>query len=85
MALVKGASDPVAAKTFMDWAITAAAQELGAKFKAYQIPTNADAKVSEKSVKLALVKTVNYDFQWAGDNKKALVDRFSNEVAPQPR
>lgn len=85
MALVKGAPDPIAGKTFMDWAITAKAQELAPKFKAYQIPTNADAKVSEKSVKLALVKTVNYDFQWAGDNKKKLVDRFSNEVAPQPR
>ncbi len=85
MALVKGASDPVAAKTFMDWAITAKAQELAATFKAYQIPTNADAKVSDKSVKLSSVKTVTYDFQWAGDNKKVLVDRFSNEVAPQPR
>ena len=85
MALVKGASDPVAAKTFMDWAITAKAQELAPTFKAYQIPTNSDAKVSEKSVKLSTVKTVNYDFQWAGDNKKVLVDRFSNEVAPQPR
>lgn len=85
MAMVKGASDPVAAKTFMDWAITAKAQELGAQFKAYQIPTNSEAKVSDKSVKLAQVKTVSYDFQWAGDNKKVLVDRFSNEVAPQPR
>ncbi len=85
MALVKGASDPVAAKTFMDWAITAKAQELAPTYKAYQIPTNADAKVSEKSVKLSTVKTVTYDFQWAGDNKKVLIDRFSNEVAPQPR
>jgi len=85
MALIKGAKDPVAAKTFMDWAITVKAQELGPTFKAYQIPTNPDAKVSEKSVKLATVKTVAYDFQWAGDNKKAIVDRFSNEVAPQPR
>src|SRR5687767_8255106 len=85
MALVKGASDPIAAKTFMDWAITAKAQELAPTYKAYQIPTNSDAKVSEKSVKLSTVKTVNYDFQWAGDNKKVLVDRFSNEVAPQPR
>jgi iron(III) transport system substrate-binding protein len=85
MALVKGATDPVAAKTFMDWAITAKAQELAPTYKAYQIPTNLEAKVSDKSVKLASVKTVDYDFQWAGDNKKVLVDRFSNEVAPQPR
>lgn len=85
MALVKDAPDPRAGKTFMDWAIGKKAQELGPEFKAYQIPTNPDAKVSEKSVKLAQVKTVDYDFQWAGDNKKVLVDRFSNEVAPKPR
>lgn len=85
MALVKGAPDPVAGRTFMDWAITVKAQELGPQFKAYQIPTNPDARVSDKSVKLSSVKTVTYDFQWAGDNKKAIVDRFSNEVAPQPK
>ena len=85
MALLKGAPDAIAGKTFMDWAITVKAQEMGPQFKAYQIPTNPDAKVSEKSVKLSSVKTVTYDFQWAGDNKKAIVDRFSNEVAPQPK
>jgi iron(III) transport system substrate-binding protein len=84
-ALVKNAPDPIAGKTFLDWAITAKAQELAPTFKAYQIPTNPDAKVSEKSVKLSTVKTVTYDFQWAGDNKKAIVDRFSNEVAPAPK
>ena len=84
-ALVKNAPDPVAGKTFLDWALGVKAQELAATFKAYQIPTNPDAKVSEKSVKLSTVKTVTYDFQWAGDNKKAIVDRFSNEVAPAPK
>ena len=84
-ALVKNAPDPIAGKTFLDWALGVKAQELAATFKAYQIPTNPDAKVSEKSVKLSTVKTVAYDFQWAGDNKKAIVDRFSNEVAPAPK
>ncbi len=84
-ALVKNAPDPIAGKTFLDWALSVKAQELAATFKAYQIPTNPDAKVSEKSVKLSTVKTVSYDFQWAGDNKKAIVDRFSNEVAPAPK
>jgi iron(III) transport system substrate-binding protein len=85
MALIKGGPDTVEAKRFMDWAISVKAQELAPTFKAYQIPTNPDAKVSDKSVKLAAVKTVPYDFQWAGDNKKVIVDRFSDEVAPAPR
>ncbi|HVR88960.1 MAG TPA: ABC transporter substrate-binding protein [Candidatus Limnocylindria bacterium] len=84
-ALVKNAPDPIAGKTFLDWALTAKAQELAATFKAYQIPTNPDAKVSDKSVKLSTVKTVAYDFQWAGDNKKSIVDRYSNEIAPAPK
>jgi iron(III) transport system substrate-binding protein len=84
-ALVKNAPDPVAGKTFLDWALGVRPQELAATFQAFQIPTNPDAKVSEKSVKLSTVKTVTYDFQWAGDNKKAIVDRFSNEVAPAPK
>lgn len=85
MALVKGAPDAVEAKRFMDWAIAVKAQELAPQFKAYQIPTNPDAKVSEKSVKLATIKVITYDFTWAGENKKQFVDRFSNEIAPAPK
>lgn len=28
-----------------------------------------------------LVNLIKYDFQWAGDNKKAFVDKFTNEIA----
>jgi iron(III) transport system substrate-binding protein len=85
MALIKGGPDQVEAKRFMDWALTPKAQELAPTFKAYQIPTHPDAKVSDKSVKLSTVRTINYDFQWAGDNRKTIVDKFSDEIAPQPR
>jgi hypothetical protein len=27
------------------------------------------------------VNLIDYDFQWAGENKKAFVDKFSNEIA----
>jgi hypothetical protein len=27
------------------------------------------------------VNLIDYDFQWAGTNKAAIVDRFSNEIA----
>ena len=26
-------------------------------------------------------KLIDYDFQWAGKNKKAFVDKFTNEIA----
>ncbi len=85
MGLVKGAPDPVEGKKFMDWTATAKAQELLATFKAFQLPVNPEAKVSEKSPKLSAVKVIEYDYEWAGENKKVFVDRFSNEVAPAPR
>jgi iron(III) transport system substrate-binding protein len=84
MALVKDAPAPKEAKAFLDWALTEKAQELGPLFTAYQIPTNPDAKVADKSAKLAAIKTIAYDFRWAGDNRAALVRRFSAFIAPPP-
>jgi iron(III) transport system substrate-binding protein len=44
MALVKNGPHRAAGRRFMDWALSARAQELGPLFTAYQIPTNPDAK-----------------------------------------
>jgi iron(III) transport system substrate-binding protein len=84
MALLKNGPEPELAKRFLDWALTARAQELGPLFTAYQIPTNPDAKVPEQSVRLSSVKTIDYDFAWAGTNRDTLVDRFSRTVARPP-
>jgi iron(III) transport system substrate-binding protein len=85
MALVKSGPEPELARQFMDWAMSDRAQELGPLFTAYQIPTDPDAKVSEKSVRLASVKTIDYDFHWAGENRQQLVDRFNRDIAPPPQ
>lgn len=85
MALVKGGPEKEAAKMWIDWALTAAAQELGPSAKAYQLPTNPDAKVSEKSVKLADVKLVDYNFTKAGENRKALTAKYEETIAAQPK
>ena len=84
MALLRNAPDPEAAKQFMDWALSADAQEMGPEFSAYQIPTNPDARVPKKSAKLSEVNTIEYDFQWAGDNRLELIKRFNTTVAPPP-
>lgn len=85
MALVRNAPDPETGKRFMDWAIGAKAQELGPLFRAYQIPTNPDAKVARRSIRLSEVRTIDYDFSWSGANRQALVERFSGTIAPPPR
>jgi iron(III) transport system substrate-binding protein len=78
-AIVKGAKHLEAAKAWFDWALTAEAQNLGPKFKAYQAPTVKGAVASRPELMQA--KLIKYDFLWAGKNKTAFVDKFTNEIA----
>jgi iron(III) transport system substrate-binding protein len=84
MALLKNAPEPELAKRFMDWSITPRAQELGPQFTAYQIPTHPDAKVPAMAVRLSAINTIDYDFEWAGERRQALSNRFSAVIMPIP-
>ncbi|NKQ34977.1 MAG: ABC transporter substrate-binding protein [Chloroflexi bacterium] len=79
MAIVKGAQHMDAAQKWYDWALTPEAQALGPKYKAYQAPTVGGVDLSYPE--LLEVNLIDYDFQWAGDNKKEFVDKFINEIA----
>lgn len=85
MALLKNGPTPQLGRQFMDWALSEKSQEMGPLFTAYQIPTNPDARVASKSVRLSDVKTIDYDFEWAGRIRSEVVERFSKTVAPQPQ
>lgn len=78
VAIVKGAKHLDAAQKWYDWALTAEAQALGPKYKAYQAPTVGGVELAYPE--LLEVNLIDYDFQWAGENKKDFVDRFSNEI-----
>ena len=78
VAIVAGAKNLDAAQKWYDWALTAEAQALGPKYKAYQAPTVGGVDLAYPE--LLEVNLIDYDFQWAGENKKAFVDRFSNEI-----
>lgn len=84
VALIAGAPEPVAAKMWIDWSLTAAAQEIGATTASFQLPTNPDAAVPEESVNLDEVNLVDYDFQAAGEARADLTARFEDEVAAKP-
>lgn len=84
MALIKNSPQPELGRRFMDWAISEKAQEMGPFFTAYQIPTNPDAKVPQRSVKLSSVKLIDYDFAWSGASREALVTRFTTTIMPPP-
>jgi iron(III) transport system substrate-binding protein len=84
MAILAGAPEPEAARMWYDWALTAEAQEIGQTVNSLQLPTNPDAAVSELSVNLSDVNLIDYNFQAAGLNRTALVERFDAEIAPEP-
>jgi len=84
MAIIANGPESEAARKWYDWALTAAAQEIGATVNSLQLPTNPDAKVSELSVNLAEVNLVNYNFLAAGLSRNAIVERFDAEIAPRP-
>ena len=84
VALIANAPEPEAARMWIDWSLTAEAQEIGATNASFQLPTNPDAAVSERSVNLDDVNLVDYDFQAAGEARADLTARFEDEVAAKP-
>lgn len=83
--LVKGAPHPELAKQFMDWVVSAEAQETQAPIGAYQLPTNTTAKVPEVAIPIEAVETVDYDFKWVAENGVRITDRWTREVFTLPR
>jgi iron(III) transport system substrate-binding protein len=79
MGIVKGAKHLDAAQKWFDWALTAEAQKLGPKYKAYQAPTVKGVELSHPE--LLQVKLIDYNFEWSGDHKKEYIDKFTNEIA----
>ncbi|MER1997391.1 MAG: ABC transporter substrate-binding protein [Arthrobacter sp.] len=82
---VKGTKNLTAAQAYVDFALTAEAQELGAGVGSYQVPTNPEAAIDDRMVKLDDVELVDYDFSEASAAKKGLTQRFDAEIAAQPR
>lgn len=85
VAMLKGTSNPAAAKAYVDFAISAEGQNIAPTVKIYQAPTNPKALILSKSVDLTKIKLVDYDSVAAGEAKKAFVARFEAEVAGAPK
>ncbi len=82
LSIVKGARNLANAKRFVDWALTANAQALGAQTKQFQLPSNVNAAVSPLSPKVADIKLINYDFAKYGSSveRKRLLERWDKDV-----
>ena len=81
VALIKGARNPLAAKTFIDFALSADAQNLGVGANAFHALTNPQAKQNPLIIPLSKIKLVNYNFEKAGNRKPDLIKRFDNEIS----
>lgn len=52
ISLIAAAPNPEAGKTFIEWSLSPAAQEIAASVNSFQIPTNPNAQVPAEAVKL---------------------------------
>jgi iron(III) transport system substrate-binding protein len=87
MSIIKGARNLQQAKAWYDWALTPEAQAIGAEAKAYQIPSNKNAKVPPQAPRLDQTKVIDYDFAKYGSSaeRKRLLSKWDKEVKALPK
>jgi iron(III) transport system substrate-binding protein len=81
IALIKGAKNPALGKRLIDWASSPAMQSLFAKYKINFIPAHPDVPVEPSLAEvLKGAKIFPIDDQYAGENRKRIVERWVKEV-----
>ena len=79
MALVKGGPNQVAAKRFMDWALSVRAQNLMQRW--FRTPLNPEAEIAQGAVTANQVKLIEFDSIWAAKHRQRLVERWREVTA----
>jgi iron(III) transport system substrate-binding protein len=87
MSIVKGARNLDNAKRWYDWALTPAAQGLGAQTKQYQVPSNKGAATPPQAPKLDELKLISFDFAKYGssEERRRLLAKWDSEVKNLPK
>lgn len=87
MSIIKGGKNPKEARMWYDWALSAEAQSIGAEAKAFQVPSNKNAKVPPQAPRVEQVKVINYDFGKYGSSaeRKRLLSKWDKEVKALPK
>jgi iron(III) transport system substrate-binding protein len=87
MSIIKGGKNPKEAQMWYDWALTPEAQAIGAESKAYQIPSNKNAKVPPQAPRLDQTKVIDYNFAKYGSSaeRKRLLSKWDKEVKALPK
>ena len=83
IALIKGAKNPEAGKKLIDFATSAAMQSKLSGFKVNFVPANPDVKTDPALAEvLKGAKIFPIDDEYAGANRKRIIDRWVKEVLP---
>ncbi|MBI1928219.1 ABC transporter substrate-binding protein [Candidatus Poribacteria bacterium] len=79
MALIKDGPNQAEAKTFIDWMLSAKAQNLMQKW--FRTPLHPKAEVAKGAVTADEVNLIKFDAVWAGKNKRRLIERWREITA----
>ncbi|HEB10770.1 MAG TPA: extracellular solute-binding protein [Spirochaetales bacterium] len=82
VSIIKGAKNLEAARILVDWLVSKKGQDVLSEAKTFFYPVNAAASLGKGMPAFSELKTVDVDVDWAGKNKKRLVERWVNEVLP---
>lgn len=87
MSIIKGAKNLDNARKWYDWALSPAAQSLGAQAKSYQVPSNKATPIPPQAPRMADIKLINFDFAKYGSSseRKRLLAKWDAEVKNQPK
>lgn len=87
MSIIEGGPNPEAARIWYDWALSPAAQEIGAAAKSFQVPSNVNAATPPEAPDLEDIKLIDYDFARYGssDVRAALLARWDAEIGALPK
>jgi len=87
MSIIKGGKNQKEARAWYDWALTPEAQSIGAEAKAFQMPSNKNAKIPPQAPRLEQIKVIDYDFAKYGSSaeRKRLLSKWDKEVKALPK
>ncbi len=82
--IIKGAPQLEAAKKFVDFVLTAEAQEIGQTVNALQFLTNPNARPPKEVESIKDTKLIDQDDAWSGANRSAFLNKFNQLTRTAP-
>ena len=80
ISILKGTRREAEARRLVDWAISVEGQNALAEQETFFFPVTEKAKRQTGLPSLLLIPLINYDIDFAGKNRRRLIDRWVNEV-----